>query len=391
MQLAAIQKALRQEQLDGWLFCGFQQRDPLGYRILGLGEGHVAKRRWFYFIPSKGQPRKLVSRVEEHKLDALPGTRRAYLSWQELHAELAQLLGGAKHIAMQYSPRNNIPYVSLVDAGTVELVRLTGVKIASSAALVQRFEAHIDAAGCRSHREAGKVVDAILQEAFRLLEQAVERGPNLTDFQLQQFILRRFEEEGLETAGAPITGANGGPSDPHFEPTREKARVFKRGDCVLVDLWAKFKRPGAIYYDITWVAYLGPEPPALYSRLFDAVRAARDGCVDFINERLAAGKTVRGWEADEAARGILAAAGFSKYVRHRTGHSIGTEVHGNGACLDNLETRDERPLVPGCLFSVEPGLYVPGKMGMRLEINVYITPENRAEVTGAVQDRIVLL
>lgn len=389
MNLPAIQQALRERKLDGWLLCDFHNRDHLACRVLGLDMAKMTTRRWFYFIPAKGQPRKLVHSVEPKKLDALPGKKEIYLPWTQLHASLKKMLGSPKKIAMQYSPKNNIPAVSLVDAGTVELVKGFGHKIVSSADLVQLFEATIGEEGYRMHKEAGAIVDRIRAEAFDQIRNVVATNNGMTEYDLQQFIVRRFKEEGLVAVDPPIVGTNDHPADPHFECTPENARPFTPGDTVLIDLWAKLNKPGAIYYDITWVGYIGDEPPAKYQEIFSVVKAARDAAIALVHDRFAKGKTCYGWEVDDACRNVVKKAGYGKYFVHRTGHSIGEEVHGNGVNIDNLETKDERQLMPGCCFSIEPGIYLEGEMAVRTEVNMFIRHDGVPEVTGEIQQELI--
>jgi len=390
MRLDAIQDALRRAQVDGWLFCDFHHRDLMAYRILGLDSAGMTSRRWYYFIPAQGEPLKLAHRVEPRKLDALPGRPEHFLGWKELHEKLKEMLAPYRKIAMQYSPLNNIPYVSVVDAGTVELIRSFGKEVVSSADFIQEFEAVTDEAGLASHREAGEKVLRVKDEAFALMTRSLRDKTTITEYEVAQFILRRFDEEGLDGGGdSPIVGFNDHPADPHFEPTKANSYALKEGTSVLVDLWAKLKRPAAIFYDITWCGFAGAEPPAEYKKIFSVVCAARDAAVRFVQEGLAAGREVRGFEVDDACRRVVIDAGYADRFLHRTGHSIGTSVHGNGANIDNLETRDERKLVPGACFSIEPGIYLEGRMAVRAEINAYVTPGGKAEVFGAVQRELV--
>ena len=392
MQLDRIQDALRQAGLDGWLFCDFHHRDLMAYRILGLDSAGMTTRRWFYFVPSRGEPTKLAHRVEPGKLETLPGRQEHYLSWRELHEKLHQTLGKSGRIAMQYSPLNAIPYVSVVDAGTVELVRSFGHEVVSSADLVQTFEAVSDSSGFASHVEAGQLVQAIKDEAFAMMDDALRAGRSLTEYDVKEFILGRFEEEGLTSDGAsPIVGFNDHPADPHFEPTKENAYTLHHGDTVLVDLWAHRKEPAGIYYDITWCGFAGQEPPSLYSEIFRVVRDGRDAAVEFIRRRLTENRPLHGWEVDEVCRRVVNEAGYGEQFLHRTGHSIGTSVHGNGVNIDNLETRDERRIVPGVCFSIEPGIYLKSQMAVRSEINVFVTEGGKAEVSGPVQQELLLI
>lgn len=392
MDLGAIQRALGEAGLDGWLLYDFHHRDPLAYRILGLDATRMTTRRWFYFIPAAGEPVKLTHRVEPGKLAALPGRQEHYLPWTELHERLRRILEGRRKVAMQYSPLNAIPYVSLVDAGTVELVRSCGAEVVSSADLLQRFESATGDAGYHSHVAAGTIVQAIKDEAFALMDKAVRDSGPITEYDVREFILARFAEERLTSDGAiPIVGFNDHPADPHFEPTAENAYTLHHGDTILVDLWARVKEPPGVYYDITWCGFAGGRPPALYCEIFSVACRARDAALAFVRERFAAGRPCRGCEVDQVAREVVTRAGYGPAFVHRTGHSIGYDVHGTGANLDNLETRDERLLVPGTCFSIEPGIYLEGQMAVRTEIDVYLTPAGAVEVAGPIQQELVLI
>lgn len=391
MNLQQIQHALRERHLGGWLFYDFHNRDHLAYRILGMDSTKMTTRRWFYFIPAKGEPRRLVHTVEKAKLDSLPGTKQLFLSWEQLHASLKKMLGSPKKIAMQYSPRNNIPYVSIIDAGVVELVRSFGHKVVSSADLVQLFEALIDEEGYRLHKEAGVIVDGIRAEAFNQIRQAVSTGSGMTEYDVQQYILRRFRESGLVTADPPMVGTNEHPADPHFDLLPESARPFRPGDTVLIDLWAKKDHPRAVYYDITWVGFVGSDPPGKYVEIFDAVKRARNSAIEFTKQKFAKRQPCFGWQIDDACRSVVKKAGYGKYFLHRTGHSIGEEVHGNGVNIDNLETKDDRQVMPGSCFSIEPGIYLEGEMAVRTEVNMFVRHDGVPEVTGEIQNDLLLL
>ncbi len=393
MDLARIQAALKENNLDGWLFYDFHNRDPIASRVLGLDFGKFTSRRWFYFIPASGEPRRLVHSVEKTKLDSLPGKKDVYLPWEQLHGLLRDILGDpGKKIAMQYSPLNNIPYVAMVDAGTVELVRSFGHDLVSSADLVQEFEAVIDAEGYKLHLEACERVQRIKDEAFARIADAVGKGESLTEYDVQRFIIKRFGEEGLTCDEEwPIVGVNEHPADPHFEPTPENTHVIKKGDTVLIDLWAKRDVPGGIFYDITWCGFVGDNPPARYVEIFGVVRDARIAACDFIRGKFKKGEACYGWEVDNVCRKVVADAGYAEFFVHRTGHSIGQEVHGNGVHIENLETKDERQLVPGICFSIEPGIYLEGEMAVRSEINVFITLEGEVVVAGEEQQDLILI
>ncbi|HDQ45805.1 MAG TPA: aminopeptidase P family protein [bacterium] len=393
MQVTDIQRALAEAGIDGWLFYDFHNRDAIAYRVLGLDFGKFTSRRWWYWIPKSGEPVRLVHRVEPTKLDSLPGEKRFYLAWEELHAGLKEILGETpQKIAMQYSPLNNIPYVSTVDGGTVDLVRSLGHEVVSSADLVQTFEAVIDAAGYRSHLEASGKVYRIKDEAFKEIEAALRSGRGVTEYDIQQFIVRRFGEEGMTCAGEnPIVGVNDHPANPHFEPTPENAYPIRKGDTILIDLWARDEQDGSIWADITWCGFAGKKPPAKYIEIFHAARDARRAGLALVQKRFAEGVPCHGWEVDEAVRNVIRAAGYGDFFIHRTGHSIGTEVHGNGVHIDNLETREERRLIPGICFSIEPGIYLEGEMAVRTEIDVFITLDGEVTVAGPEQDELILM
>jgi len=392
MDLAAIQAALCEADLDGWLFCDFHHRDLMAYRILGLDSNVMTTRRWFYFIPADGEPVKLAHRVEPHKLDTLPGRQEHYLAWTELHSKLKTILGKPCRIAMQYSPMNNIPYVSVVDGGTVDLVRSHGHEVVSAADLVQTFEAVMDRRGLERHRAAGEKVQAIKDEAFAFMGSALKEARAVTENEVKDFILGRFAEEVLTSDGAvPIAGFNDHPADPHFEPTAENAYTLKYGDTILIDLWARHDTLDGIYYDITWCGFAGQEPPEEYTRIFHVVRDARDAAVALVRKKFAAGEICHGFDVDDACRAVVNEAGYGDRFIHRTGHSIGHEVHGNGVNIDNLETRDDRLLVPGICFSIEQGIYLEGRMAVRSEIDVFISPDGEVVVSGPTQKELILV
>jgi Xaa-Pro dipeptidase len=393
MDLRRIQEALKESKLDGWLFCDFHNRDPIAYRILGLDIGKLTSRRWFYYIPAEGDPIRLMHRVEPAKLESLPGEKRYYLAWPELHESLKSMLGNkSRRIAMQYSEMNAIPYVSMVDAGTVELVRSFGHEIRSSADLVQVFEAVLDEDAYRSHVQASRLIYRIKDEAFQRIQNAIVNREPVTEYDVQQFIVDRFAKNGLDCMNEfPIVGVNDHPANPHFEPTRENAYTIKKGDTLLIDLWAKLKTPDAVFADITWSGFAGTSPPDSYVRIFEVVRDARNSALEFVRDRFAAKRPCRGWEVDDACRDVVKKAGYGEFFIHRTGHSIGQNVHGNGVHIDNLETKEERSVIPGICFSIEPGIYLPGKMAVRTEIDVFITLDGRATVEGEQQKALVLL
>jgi len=383
-----IQGDLRSAKLAGWLFYDFRGRDPIAQRILKLPEA-MRTRRWFYFVPAKGSPKKLVHKIETESLAALPGETLYYAGQEELRKNVSKILGRAKTVAMQYSPKNAIPYVAMVDAGTVELVRSTGRKVVSSADLVQKYEACWSAEQLASHRSAGEAIDRIVRDAFQHAAKSVREKKALTEYDLRNWILKEFEAAGIWTEDGPDVAVGPHASDPHYAPTAEKASPIREGDFLLLDVWGKLKNPGSVYYDVAWVGYLGAKVPDKFAKVFAVVREARDKAVNLIRSSVAAGKPLQGWQVDRAARSVVEKAGYGKYFFHRTGHSIGESVHGNGVNMDGLETHDVRHLIPRTCNSVEPGIYLP-EFGIRSEVDVYIG-EREAMVTGAVQTEILAL
>jgi Xaa-Pro aminopeptidase len=383
-----VQQDLKAAKLDGWLFYDFRGRDPIAHRILQLPAG-MRTRRWFYFVPVKGGPRKLVHKIESESLAALPGETLYYAAQDELQDNLEKLFGDARNIAMQYSPRNAIPYVSMVDAGTVELVRSVGAKVFSSADLVQKYEACWTAEQLESHQAAGETVDRIIREAFQLAAKGARDGKPLTEYVLKQWILKEFDTAGVTAEEGPDVAVGPNASDPHYAAVEGKASPIREGELLLLDVWAKKKTPGSVYYDVTWTGFLGTRVPEQHAKVFSVVRDARDKAVELIQSSMAKGKPLQGWQVDNAARGVINDAGYGKYFFHRTGHSIGESVHGNGVNMDGLETRDTRRLIPRTCTSIEPGIYLPD-FGIRSEVNVYID-EHEARVTGPVQREILPL
>jgi len=391
MQLDEIQATLRALGMDAWLFYDHHHRDPIAYRILGLPEHAHVTRRWYYVIPAEGEPRKLVHRIESGRLDGLPGSKGVYSSWQELESGLAAMVRPYNHVAMQYSPRNAIMYVSLVDAGTVELLRGEGKTVVSSADLVSRFEAVLSGEQMSSHYEAQTALDEILAEGFREIGRRVRPADGdagrVTEYDMVQWLQEAMRRADLVWENGPNVSVNENSADSHYEPEAPSAKEIRSGDFVLIDIWARKNRPGTCYYDITWTGVVGREPSAREQQVFEVVRAARDAAADAVSDAFANRRPMEGWQADDAARAVIAQAGFGKFFTHRTGHNIGNILHGNGANLDNLETHDERLILPNTCFSVEPGIYLD-TFGIRSELNMMTTLTN-AMVTGRVQHELV--
>jgi Xaa-Pro dipeptidase len=389
MNLDEIQSALRQEGVDGWLFFDHHGRDPLAYRVLGLDAGMHCTRRWYYFIPATGEPRGLLHRIEPHSLNGLPGKMSFYSRWTEQDDGIRNLLGGARRIAMQYSENCAIPYVSMVDAGTIELIRSLGTEVVSSANLIQLFEARWTDAQFESHLEAGHRMDVHRRAAFERIGHELRANRRITEWDVRRFLLDSFVATGLITDHGPIVAVNSNASDPHYEPTQQVHREISKGDLVLIDMWAKLGQPDSVYYDITWTGFCGPAARPEVERVFDVVRAARDRAIARVQTAVETKAPLCGFEVDDAARQSIAGNGFGEFFIHRTGHSIGAEVHGTGANMDNFETHDDRRIIPGTCFSIEPGVYLPD-FGIRSEVNVFVT-EHKAIVTGEIQRELVVI
>lgn len=388
MNLSAIQAALREHAIDAWLFYDHHHRDPIAYRVLGLPEQMMVTRRWYYVVPAHGEPLKLVHRIEAGHLDSLPGSKREYSAWQELHENLRAMLAPFRTVAAQYSPNNLVFTVSLVDAGTVELLRSFGKEIVSSADLVSQFEATWTEEQIATHFEAGAAIDAITAAAFQEIGRRVRSG-GANEYEIQTWFGEAFRREKLVTDDLPIVAVNKNAANPHYAPSAATHAPIREGDLVLLDVWAKTDKPGAVYYDITWMGFVGKSPSDRQRDVFEVVTRARDAGVEKVKSSVAAGHKIAGWEVDKATRDVISAAGFGQFFIHRTGHSIATEVHGNGANMDNLEIHDERQILPNTCFSVEPGIYLP-EFGVRSEVNVLVRPGS-AEVTGKIQRELVMI
>lgn len=387
MNLDEIQAALRDGGHVAWLFYDHHHRDPIAYRVLGLPPDRLTTRRWFYVIPAKGEPVKLVHRIESHHLDTLPGRKLEYSAWEELWANLEAMVKPYNQLVMQYSPNNQIPYISLVDAGMLDLVRSFGKEIVTSASLVARFEATLTDSQIASHYKAQKKVDQITAGAFQEIGSRARNG-GTHEFEIQQWIMEAFRREDLVTCDPPNVSVNANSGDPHYEPTSATSAPIKEGDFILLDIWAKCNEPDSVFYDITWTGVIGAASDK-QREVFNVVRDARNVGIRKVQEAFNTGKAIRGWEVDQAVHEYIVGKGYGPNIFHRTGHSITSDIHGNGANLDNLETKDDRLILPNTCFSVEPGVYMPD-FGVRSEIDM-MTHKGKAEVTGRIQDELVLI
>jgi Xaa-Pro dipeptidase len=389
IDVSAIQSALRDFGIDGWLLYDFRGSNVLAQRVLGLAPSEVGTRRYAYCIPAQGEPRKLVHRIEPGALSELPGSKTVYLRWQEFEQGLAGLVSGLKRVAMEYSPQNAIPYISRVDAGTVELLKKAGVEVVASGDLIQVFEAAWDEEQERSHFDATVHTVAAYDRAWRFIGESVRRGTAIDELRVQAEILKHFDEHNLETYSPPIVAVGPHSGDPHHETASGPGSEIREGDFVLIDLWAKLKRPRAVYSDLTRVGFVGQTVPPRYTEIFQIVARARDTAIETVRSAFAAGRPIAGCEIDRACRQVIEAAGYGDQFVHRTGHSIGQETHANGANIDDLETHDTRRILPRTCFSIEPGIYLP-EFGVRSEVNVYVDKAGKVHVTGGpVQTAVV--
>jgi Xaa-Pro dipeptidase len=393
LAIPAVQRALKEDGLDGWLLYDFHGSNPIARRLTGLEDGagkpKMTTRRWYYVIPASGEPKKLVHAIEPFNLDHLPGQKTVYSQRETLASGLRDVLGGLKRVAMEYSPSNAIPYISRVDAGTVEVVRQLGIEVASSGDLIQRFEAIWSDEAFATHRAAAERLYRIKDQAFELIREARRAGRPITEFDVQKAMLVWFASEGLVTDSAPVVAAQENAGNPHYMPSPERPRPIADNEVVLLDLWGKLPQPGAVFADITWVGFTAQSVPDRYAKAFAAARDGRDAAVALVKDAVAAGRELRGFEVDRACRDVIERAGYGAAFIHRTGHSLGTEVHGNGVHMDDYETHDERRLIPGTGFTIEPGVYT-AEFGVRTEINMFVS-EREAIVTGPLQKEFVLL
>ena len=377
--LSAVQAAIRAAGFDGWLLYDFRGINVLAQRVAGVGP--KLSRRWFYFVPASGEPKKLVHAIEPAALDHLPGAKTVYRRWQDLEAGVGALVSGAKAVAMEYSARNANPYIGRVDAGTVELVKSFGCEVLASGDLIQQFEAVWDADQEKSHFEAAALCRAAFDVAFEFIAAGIKAHGGVLETAVQARIMKHFADSGMTTYSPPIVGVGPHSGDPHFDTAPETDVPVQRGSFVLIDLWAKMNRPRAVYADYTRVAFVGDSVPEQYTKVFNVVAAARDAGIATVREAFAAGRPLPGYEVDNATRAVIEAAGYGDFYTHRTGHNIGQEVHGNGAHIDGLETRDDRHIIPRTCFSIEPGIYLP-EFGVRSEVDVYIDKDGSVHVTG---------
>jgi Xaa-Pro aminopeptidase len=390
LDIAAVQAALAEDGLDGWLLYDFHGSNPIARSLAGLnGSGKMTTRRWYYMVPATGEPRALVHAIEPSTLDSLPGRKDLYAGREALATGLDGLVRGLSRVAMEYSPENANPYLARVDAGTVESIRRRGVDVVSSGDLVQRFAALWDANALATHVKASEALYRIKDRAFAAIAERVAAGQAFNEYEIQQLMVGWFQDESLIADAPPVVAAMEHAGNPHYMPPPSGSRPIGRDELVLLDLWGKLRGPGAVYADITWVGFTGSRVPEEFARAFDAIARARDAAIHLVQEAASNGTTLRGWQVDRAARQVLESAGYSAHVLHRTGHSLGVEVHGNGVHMDDYETHDDRRLLAGAGFTIEPGVYFT-HFGVRTEVNMYVDIRE-ARVSGPAQAAIITL
>lgn len=387
-KIKEAQAHLNKAGIDGWLLYDFHRNNPLAHRFLEIPPLQMVSRRFFYWIPAQGEPVKIVHAIESHTLDAWPGEKKVFFSWKSLHQHLQAALKGKIKVAMEYSPENAIPYVSKVDGGTIDLIRSFGVEVVSSADFLLYFTSILDKSQAKTHLFAAQALDRIVGDVWSWIAGRLQKQEPITEFAVQQKIEEEFKQAGLVSESPPIVAVNAASADPHYVPTRERSNLIRRGDFILIDLWAKQKGERSVYGDITRVAIAAPKPSEKQNAIFHLVRNSQKAAVSLIQDRFAKQKKIEGWEVDDAARQPIIKAGYGSNFIHRTGHSIEVELHGSGTHMDNLEMHDTRPLLPGTCFSIEPGIYLPGEFGVRLEHDVYIDNQGHVHVTGGTQDEI---
>lgn len=380
------QTYLQEKGLDGWLLYDFHRNNELAHRFLEIPSSKMVTRRFFYWIPAQGEPIRIVHAIEAEVLDAWPGEKRIFSTWQSLEKELGWLLRGKQRIAMEYSPKNGIPYVSKVDAGTVDLIRSFGVEVASSADFLLYFTSVLTEEQLKSQQRAAHALHEIVNGAWGLIAKALKGGKPISEGDVQAHILQEFQTRKLITESAPIVAVNAHSADPHFSPAKIGSSKIRPGDFILIDLWAKEEGSKSVFGDITRVAVAAAKGSPKQEEVFQVVRNGQKAGIALLRERFAAKQVIRGWEVDEAVRTVIRKAGYGEYFIHRTGHSIERELHGSGTYMDNLEMHDVRPILPMTCFSIEPGIYLPGEFGIRLESDVLIHRDGTVEVTGGEEE-----
>lgn len=382
IDLIKIQKIIQESELDGWLLYDFRGSNYLALNILKIPKEKHLSRRFYYYIPKHGEPIKIVNAIEAGHLDHLPGNKFLYASYESLFLHLKNTLSGKNKIAMEYSPLNAIPYLSTVDAGTIEAVKQHVNEVVSSADLISMLDAIWTEEQFEENKPVAEDLYKIVVDAFNFIGEKIKSEGKTDEYSVQQFIMNEFDKRKYFTDHPPIVGVNENSANPHYAPTVETSKEIKANDFILIDLWAKVNKDEGVWADITWNGFAGDSIPTKYVNIFNIVKNARDASLKLITERFNENKEVRGFEADAITRKVIEDAGYGQYFIHRTGHSITNSLHGSGAHLDNFESKDNRLILKGTSFSIEPGIYLPGDFGVRSEIDVYVTKDGKVTVTG---------
>ena len=388
--LKKMQSILSEMNLDAWLFYDFRGSNDLALNILDVPKTSHLTRRFYYLVPKEGEPVKIVNGIEAGHLDHLPGKKFTYSSYSSLSSHISNALKNYKKIAMEYSHLNAIPYVSKVDAGTIEQIKSYGVEIKSSGDLISMFDAVWTKEQFEENKPVANALTEIVTRSFNFIKDRISSGKQLTEYDVQQFIMDEFDKRKYFTDHPPIVGVNENSANPHYAPTEKMYKPLKENDFVLIDLWAKLNKPDGVWADITWVGFVGKTVPGKYVKVFNIVAKARDEAFNLVSSRFKEGKEVRGYEVDDASRNVIKEAGYADYFIHRTGHSITTDLHGSGSHMDNFETKDERLILSSTSFSIEPGIYLAGDFGVRSEIDVYVSPNKEVIATGGERQREVI-
>lgn len=386
-----VQELLQKEGIDGWLLYDFQKRNPIAIDFLEIASEVHLTRRLFYWIPASGDPVKIVHATETHVVKHLPGILKTYFQWQTLEEVLQEILKGKSRVAMEYSPRNAIPSISYVDGGTLDVVRESVSKVVSSHVFLQFFMCSLTDKQREQHLEAARVLDSTATHTWEFLSLQLKNNSLVTEYDVQQYMVAEIERQGCVLEGQPICAVNVNSSNPHYSPTKEHSSVIQKGDFVLIDLWCKKNETGSVFADISRVAVADVKATQRQEEIFSVVYEAQKKATNVLRKKCEKRELAKGCEIDRAARGVIEEAGFGDYFIHRTGHNIYTKDHGPGAHLDSIETWDDRPLLPRTCFSIEPGIYLPKEFGVRLEYDVYITEDFQVEISGGVQEEIVVL
>lgn len=389
-KITQAQRCLQHGKIDGWLLFDFRKSNDLACQFCEIEEEKLVTRRFLYWIPAQGEPIKIVHAIE-NPIKHLPGDTRTYKTWQDFQDCLKEILVEKKHVAMEYSHFHAIPVVSKVDAGMVELIQSLGPLVVSSADLLQCFTSVFTPEQWKLHLEAADFLARTADRTWEWIKSQLQDGCKITEYDVQQFMTKTFAMHHFVSSDLPICAVNENSADPHYTPSALRCKTLHLGDFILIDLWCKKNHPHGVYADITRVAVAGKEPSVKQQQIFNTVKQAQNKATAFIAQRIQNRQPVYGYEVDRVCRKVISDAGYGEYFTHRTGHNIDIRDHGSGANIDDFETHDTRQLIPNTCFSIEPGIYLPGEFGIRLEYDVFIHANHTIQVTGGVQEKLLCL